>query len=214
MERSKQVPVPDWQGDEFACVLVQVTPASILQSLPQPSPLACLPSSHSSPGSMFPSPHVVEQAWLWPALSRQFGSLVQVFEQPVASPKKRPFWPLQPLGRFAGSLPQSHCSPVSLIAFPQAAFLQGWPGVGGQVEPGSTWHVLEQPSPLTVFPSSQVSLPVSLLSPQIGEQGLPGTRHSQPGSILWQSAEQPSPLTVFPSSQVSSMVSILLPHTV
>jgi hypothetical protein len=157
--------------------VVQVNPASTWQELEQPSPLTWLPSSQSSPGSTFPSPHTVEQAWLWPELSRQLGSLVQVFEQPVPSPKKRPLRPLQPLGRFTGSVPQSHCSPISLIPLPQFALMQSWPGEGGQLAPGSIWQVLEQPSPLTAFPSSQVSLPVSLLSPQIGVQGIPGTRH-------------------------------------
>jgi hypothetical protein len=73
--------------------------------------------------------------------------------------------------------------------------------------------VLEQPSPLTVLPSSHVSVPVSTPSPHSGEHGLPGTRHSQPASTVWQSAEQPSPLTVFPSSQVSSDVKTPFPQT-
>jgi hypothetical protein len=81
-----------------------------------------------------------------------------------------------------------------------------------QSAPGSFWQVLEQPSPLTVLPSSQVSLPVRILSPHNGVQRLPGTRHSHPASMVLQSAEQPSPLTVLPSSQVSSADRVALPQ--
>ena len=198
---------------------MQVYPSSTLHDDEQPSWSFRLPSSQSSPVSRLPFPQLVAHSWVDPVpfVPRQMGSLVQVFEQPVPSPLNRPFGPVQPVGMVLGSLPQSQDSPVSLIPFPHFATLQSLPGVG-QSAPGSTWQVTEQPSPLRVLPSSHASLPSSLLSPQIGVQGFPGTRHCHPGSMVWQSAEQPStvPLgepTVFPSSQVSSEVSTLLPHS-
>src|SRR3954468_16859319 len=83
----------------------QVKPPSTLQALLQPSPLSLLPSSQSSPVSLLPLPQVVSQARVVTP-SRHLGSLVQVFEQPVPSPKKRPFGPGQPVGSFVGSVPQ------------------------------------------------------------------------------------------------------------
>jgi len=99
-------------------------------------------------------------------------------------------------------VPQSQSSPLSCLPLPQTALVQAWPAVG-QVAPGSSWQVLEQPSPLVVLPSSQVSLPTMIVpSPHFGEHRFPGTRHSKPLSTL-QVLEQPSPLVVLPSSQVS-----------
>jgi hypothetical protein len=72
-------------------------------------------------------------------------------------------------------------------------------------KPLSTLQVLEQPSPLVVLPSSQVSLPSSTPSPHLttGQvQAFPGVEQMQPVSS-WQVLEQPSLLTVLPSSQDS-----------
>src|SRR5579871_3221914 len=147
-----------------------------MQVLEQPSPETVLPSSHSSPASTLPFPQTVEQAVVVPAppaehvpeLERQVGSLVQVFEHPVPSPLKRPFGPVQPLGSFVGSVPQSHDSPAPTTPSPQTARVHlpacGADGVPGQVAPGSRWQVEEQPSPLLVFPSSHCSPPVIMLS--------------------------------------------------
>jgi hypothetical protein len=84
---SRHWPEPDWQVDESCTIWVaQVNPLSIWQVDEQPSPLTRLPSSHASPGSTLPSPQAVVQAWVLPLPSKQFGSFVQVFEQPLPSP--------------------------------------------------------------------------------------------------------------------------------
>jgi hypothetical protein len=66
-----------------------------------------------------------------------------------------------------------------------------------QVQPGSTRQVDEQPSPLMVSPSSQVSAPARRPSPHTGlhVDGVPV--QVQPVSIR-QVDEQPSPLPVLP----------------
>src|SRR4051794_12287528 len=76
-----------------------IKPASTLQSFEHPSLSKRLPSSQASfvPSGLVstaPLPHAVAQACVFPEASRQLGSAVQVFEQPDASPKNRPFGPL------------------------------------------------------------------------------------------------------------------------
>src|SRR3954451_9358003 len=115
---------------------VQVKPPSTLQEPSQPSPLSRLPSSQSSPISLLPLPQVVSQSCVLPDESRHFGSFVQVLEQPVPSPKKRPFGPAHPVGSLAGSVPQSQPSLDSFTPLPQTATVH-FPPVGGQVAPGS-----------------------------------------------------------------------------
>src|SRR4051812_3849080 len=160
-----------------------MNPPSSVQSFAQPSPESLLPSSHCSPVSTAPLPQVIAHAWFLPELSRQLGSFVQVFEQPLASPKNRPFGPLQPVGTFAGSVPQSQPSLPSFTPLPQTVPMH-LPGAGapdvvfGQVAPGSTWQTAEQPSPSVLLPSSHCSPPTIMLSPQAATQGRPGTRHS------------------------------------
>src|SRR5689334_12575967 len=66
----------------------------------------------------------------------------------------------------------------------------------------SVWQLAEQPSPLCVLPSSQVS-PVSTL-------WLP---HCGPPGSVWQVEEQPSPSSVLPSSHCSPVSTLWLPHT-
>src|SRR6187549_167819 len=113
-------------------------------------------------------------------------------------------------------MPLSQLSPVSTTLLPQTAFVQTL-GSPMHDEPDSTRHVLEQPSPLVVLPSSQPSVAdgdcTILPSPQSGTHFLPGTRHCQPGSTVWQFALQPSPSAVLPSSHVSADDKEPLPHT-
>ena len=124
--------------------LVQVNPDSRVQVDEQPSPETVFPSSHCSPFSTFPFPQTVLQACVPqdPVVSRQTGSLVQVLEQPVPSPLKRPFGPVQPEGKVVKLVPQSQASPASTMPLPQIAMVH-IPGAGafaavfGQVAPGS-----------------------------------------------------------------------------
>jgi hypothetical protein len=73
-----------------------------------------------------------------------------------------------------------------------------------QFQPYSMLQVELQPSPFNKAPSSQVSVPILLLSPQIGEQ-VSATEEAPPAQVYPISIEQvllhPSPETVFPSSQ-------------
>src|SRR3569623_1323162 len=178
-------------------------PPSSLQADEHPSPEAVLPSSHSSPVSTLPLPQVMSQARVVvvPLPSRHFGSLVQVFEQPLPSPKNRPFWS-----------PASQDSPGATMPLPHTAGLHLLGVDLSQLAPGSMRQVLEQPSPLSVLPSSQDSVPVRMPSPQSGVHRLPGTRQIQPFSTIWQSAEQPSPPLVLPSSQLSLSVRLPSPQ--
>src|SRR5262245_44236058 len=167
-------------------MLSQVKPPSMVQVGEQPSPGSRLPSSQASPISTLPLPQVTAQAWVTPADVRQTGSLVQVFEQPVASPKNRPFGPLQsappgpcPAGYGAALfVPQSQPSVPSLLPLPQIAAVQTLGLAVVQVAPGSIEQVDEQPSPSALLPSSHASPPFFMPSPQAGTQGRPGTRHS------------------------------------
>jgi hypothetical protein len=73
-----------------------------------------------------------------------------------------------------------------------------------QVHPNSTVQELLQPSPFKVLPSSQPSLPIFLLSPQIGVQESE-TEEVPPDQVhpvsLVQLLLHPSPETELPSSQ-------------
>ena len=211
-----------------------------MQSAQQPSPEAALPSSHSSSGSLRPSPHGEAQ----PEVPTQTGSARQSALQP--SPPK--------------TLPSSHDSSPSRTLSPQTVGWQGGPGVG-QAEPGSTRHASLQPSPAHVVavvaslaahhhavaadrdaarahrradpaglelasPAMQPSPDVRLRSSHVSasaDQAVPAedrpaaglareTVQIQSVSVL-QSGEQPSPPFVFPSSQVSAGRSTLpFPH--
>src|SRR5690242_425636 len=89
----------------------------------------------------------------------------------------------------------------------------GLTGTLVHVKPGSILHSDEQPSPLTVLPSSH-----SFLSPG-SSRPLPHTvLHAPPpgghtGSRR-QSGEQPSPVTVLPSSHCSEPSALPFPQTV
>src|ERR1043165_4008314 len=88
-----------------------VYPSSNVHVGEHPSEPTRLPSSHSSPTSRAPFPHVTSHARVV-APSRHFGSFEQVVEQPVPSPKKSPF-----------SAPTSQDSPTSRPPLPQTALI-------------------------------------------------------------------------------------------
>src|SRR3972149_2695961 len=73
---------------------------------------------------------------------------------------------------------------------------------GDKMQPGaaSVRQVLEQPSPLFVFPSSHTSTPV-LTKPS-------------PQTLNWQLFLQASVFIIFPSSHCSPLSIILFPHTI
>src|ERR1022692_600038 len=162
-------------------MVVQVKPFSNMHVCEHPSLSATLPSSHSSPASRFPFPQLAAHAWVVEPV-RQTGSLVQVLEQPLPSPLKRPFGPVQPVGKGGVSLvPQSQPSLPVCLPSPQTATVQTLfiPAGGlGQLAPGSIRQFLEQPSPSVLFPSSQASVPMRMPSPHLGVHFLPGTRHT------------------------------------
>src|SRR5205814_843415 len=86
--------------------------------------------------------------------------------------------------------------------------LQAPPPLG---QTGSLRQKGEQPSPVSLLPSSQASEPSRTPLPQmVRVQGWPGVRHCQPShsvgpaSSSWQSALQPSPLLGLPSSHCSA----------
>src|SRR5512140_1400687 len=115
---------------------LHVQPGSVLQSFEQPSPLPALPSSHSSLSTM-PSPHWEVQPW--PLVHD--GSFWQSIEQPS---KGRLLPSSQP------SAPSTFLSPhtvdVHLLGAPE------------HFQPSSSLHVAEQPSPLSLLPSSHSSV--------------------------------------------------------
>ena len=87
---------------------MQVQPGSTLQSLEQPSPLAALPSSHSSSSTM-PSPHFE----VHPEVPEQFGSIWQSSEQPskgMVLPSSQPSAP--------STLPSPQVVGVHLLGLP------------------------------------------------------------------------------------------------
>ena len=141
--------------------LAQSQPGSSLQSDEQPSPDFWLPSSHSSSGSLRPSPHGEVQ----PSLPVHMGSALQSVVQP--SP-----------GRV---LPSSHDSPPSLDVVAAHRLVAGLAGVG-QAYPASTLHVAEHPSCRRCCRRRTASPPVRRPSPHLGWQRMPGAGHDQPGS--------------------------------
>src|SRR5437868_5081023 len=112
----------------FVVTSLHVKPFSMWQSLPQPSPLTVLPSSHSWPLSLSmarkrPSPHAVAQG---PPPGGQTGSSRQKGEQP--SP--------------VVALPSSHCSEPSFFLSPHVVLAH----VVGPVQPLAFGEVQSQPS--------------------------------------------------------------------
>ena len=123
---------------------------------------------------MLPLPQLVSQARVV-APSRHFGSLVQVFEQPVPSPRNRPLHLSEP----ATQSPSSHDSPASTFSLPHTAatHLLGII-VLSQVAPGSTAHVGEQPSSGRRVPVVARFAADDLAVAARGTHLRPGTRHS------------------------------------
>jgi hypothetical protein len=103
-------------------------------------------------------------------------------------------------------LPSSQASLDAFFPSPHIVTVQtlGWALV--QVKPHSTEQLDEHPSPLSVSPSSHISVPTALLSPHTGVNVLlphPGKMGVHPSSFV-QTLLHPSPLTLLPSSQGSS----------
>ena len=112
-------------------------PASIEQEAEQPSPSFALKSSHFSPPLRIPSP--------------QMGLHVVGFAELQVHPQRI-------LHRVEHHSSPSHSSPPTTLPSPHTAWLPDEPQKLPVVaHPSSTMHVLEQPSPLIVFPSSQSS---------------------------------------------------------
>ena len=77
-------------------------------------------------------------------------------------------------------------------------------GSPAHVQPSSSVHALEQPSPLSVLSSSQASTPTRIPSPQISSQVLfSRPLQVQPTSIWHVTSEQPSSATGLPTSHCS-----------
>src|SRR5512138_2417222 len=112
---------------------VQPQLGSSLHLSEQPSPERRLPSSHSSSGSLSPSP----QGEVQPLLPSHTGSALQSGAQP--SPGM--------------VLPSSQDSLPSLLLSPHTVSWQAWPG-SGQAKPSSSLHASPQPSPAWALPSS------------------------------------------------------------
>src|SRR4029078_7731138 len=150
-------PAPVEQGSVSGRICgVQVKPASCLHLSSQPSPFARLPSAQSSAASMFPLPQLVSQARVV-APSRHFGSLTQVLEQPLASPRNRPLHLSEP----ATQVTSSHASPASTLPLPHTAAVHLLGMLVSQLAPGSTTHVGEQPASAVVLPASHLSRALS-----------------------------------------------------
>jgi hypothetical protein len=80
------------------------------------------------------------------------------------------------------------------------------------LQSGSIWQSSEQPSKGMVLPSSQLSAPSTMPSPQmVGVQTLGLPLHLWPISTL-HVGEQPSPATVFPSSHCSGKATMPSPQ--
>jgi hypothetical protein len=187
-------------------------PVSKVQVLEQPSPLIVLPSSQASgvPAVLrMPSPHV-----------RGVQSTSQVA---------------------VGSVAASQASPALTTPFPHAEPVQTLKPFAGPVQlnaGASTRHVLEQPSPLNVLPSSQVSVDAGLRLPSPQTLVVQLLLHVAEGSVvashcsvgeptertrpsphvaIWQKPvgsglTQPSVSSVLPSSQASPVLRVLLPQ--
>src|SRR5450432_776769 len=111
-------------------------------------------------------------------------------------------------------LPSSQVSLPIMTPSPQSG-MQGFPGTRHCHPVSTLLQSPEQPSPLTLFPSSQASGELTVPSPQtvLRVQGWPTDGQIQPFSI-WQSGVQPSPPILFPSSHRSPGSSIEFPHVI
>ena len=136
-------------GPSGGCL--HVNPASMVQVDEQPSPDRLLPSSHCSPVSRMPSPHLPVHA----PDPAQAGSTWQVDEQPSNGTV----------------LPSSQPSAPSFLPSPQVVWWHSVTGLPVQAQPGFQRQFAEQAFFSTVMPGSHGSLPVRMPSPQSGTQG-------------------------------------------
>src|SRR6188768_1599533 len=121
--------------------------------------------------------------------------------------------PLSGATNVSGS-PSSHCSAPRMRPSPQIA---RQPELE-QRKPSSTSHTLEQPSPSSLSPSSQLSTRARTPSPHSTSTQAPVGGHSQIvplSSSSWQSSSQPSSASggSWPSSHCSPRSRVPLPHT-
>jgi hypothetical protein len=131
-----------------------VNPDSTVHVAEQPSPARLLPSSHTSPLSRMPSPHLPAHT---PLAAVHVGSFWQVAEQPsngLVSPTSQP------------SAPSFLLSPHRVA----------WHSVGGlpvHAQPGFQRQRSEHAMRMlaTAIPGSHCSVPVKMPSPQSGTHG-------------------------------------------
>src|SRR5438128_1437019 len=148
----------------------------------QPSHGVVFPSSHSSPGSTMPFPHCSNwQPASQPSPFTLFASshCSPSIRQRRPSPQKSTRHPVQPSHGVA--FPSSHSSPGSRMPFPHC----------------SNWQPAAQPSPFTLFASSQCSPSIRQRRPSPQKS----TRHPvQPShGVAFPSApSSPGSLTPFP----------------
>jgi len=86
------------------------------------------------------------------------------------------FWQLGEQPSKGTRLPSSQPSPASTLPLPQTARSHAEGVVFVQVQPGSMRQMAEQPSPVSLPPSSHSSLPMMRESPHSVVHGLPGLR--------------------------------------
>ncbi len=165
-----------------------------------------LPSSHVSLPATLVSPQLVLQTWLEVAVPPEQvypHSNLHEAEQPSPAavfPSSQKF---AVLASFPTVLPSPHLSvhtdseQVSLV----------------HPHPDSTRQLALHPSPLMVLPSSHLSLPASLESPQLVLQTLGCAAVQLYPHSTAHPALQPSPSAVLPSSHPSEVVLIPFPQT-
>ncbi len=155
---------------EFTTLLPQIAPVQTLSAFAgvvQVNP-GVVPDSNT---------HVLEQPSPFPVLPSSHASGAAGLRRP--SPQTRV---VQSMSHVAvGKADASHCSPAFTTPFPHAepTHVLGEPSAAVQVNPASTTHVIEHPSPFTALPSSHAStralfrLPSYRLSPQYEQRNPP-----------------------------------------
>ena len=223
--------------------------SSLSQPALQPSPSSQLPSSHTSPGSTKPLPqyiswHSAEQ----PATASGGSHASPVAQSTIPFPQISRLWQSGEQPSPPSVFPSSQTSPGSMVSSPHPGTMQSavqfsMPSgsAGSQASPvaqstmplpqvSSERQSLEQPSPSSQLPSSQISPGSTKPSPQYifwhtgeqpasasgGSQASPASQSMMPlphSSVLRQSLEQPSPPSLLPSSQTSPSSSTPSPHS-
>ena len=220
--------------------------SSLSQFALQPSPSSLLPSSQSSPASTSPLPQYMALHSDEQLLAGSGGSHDSPASQSMMPlPQLSLLWQSAPQPSPPSLLPSSQISPASNTPLPQymasqegEQLLAGFGGSHSSPASQSTMPLpqlsllaqpLEQPSPSSLLPSSQISPGSTTPLPQYmalqdDEQSLAGLGGSQSSpasqstillpqiSVLLQSALQPSPPSVLPSSHASPGSITPLPH--